>query len=137
MRLENLSTNKQGFLLMEVLLAIMIVGMLAMPVYSLISRSLRISSVYSREGKYLSVSRNLMTEQMVRAIYGRKQKGSAEKKMEEPPVSLKYSRGKIPKEILPEKQIGEAQIKNLCRQEVLLTRGREQEKFFSLLYIPE
>ena len=137
MRLESLSANKQGFLLMEVLLAIMIVGMLVVPVYSLISRSLRISNVYSREGKYLSASRNLMTEQMVKAMYGRKQKGSAEKKIKEPPVSLKYSRGKIPKGILSVKEIGEAQIKNLCRQEVLLTRGREQEKFFSLLYIPE
>ena len=133
----NLQNHKPGFMLSEVLIALVITSMLTTPVFLFIRNALFSSARYRDQKDMLLVMKNFMTEKTYRSKtdpFDRLRAGVVEEKRSlEPKGVLKYARNQV-KSVGAFKNFPKEQIKNLCVQVVDGSFGEQKSRLVSFLY---
>jgi len=140
MYMMNLSDHKykSGFMLTEVLIALVVVSMLTTPMFLFIRNALFSSARYRDQKDMLLAMKSFMTNKTYKASQDKTQSKVEEKKSTNPEGILKYTRNQV-KRVGAFKNFPKEQIKNLCIQTVEGTFGPEKQKgrLISFLYKPE
>jgi len=136
MNLKGHKGCNSGFMLMEILMALTVVSMLVVPVFSLIRNALFVSARYRDQKNILIVMKNFMMEKTYKAkTQGKKEKSVEQKRLKEPMGILKYTRSQV-KNIGPFKSISKEQLKHLWLQKVEGSFGDRKDRIVSFLYKP-
>jgi len=131
----NLQNHKPGFMLSEVLIALVITSMLTTPVFLFIRNALFSSARYRDQKDMLLVMKNFMIEKTYKSRTDKNQKIIEEKRSLEPKGVLKYTRNQV-KNVGAFKNFPKEQIKNLCVQVVDGSFGGQKGRLVSFLYKP-
>lgn len=127
--------NKSGFMLTEVLIAMVIVSTMIMPVLSFIGNAIKASARYRDSSARLFVMKNLMLQQTYFAQEDKQKKKSLEEKIKEPAVALKYTRDTVGRQ-KPFDKLSESESQNLFVQKVEASFGSRKESIVCFLYKP-
>jgi prepilin-type N-terminal cleavage/methylation domain-containing protein len=129
-----MSRPKKGFTLIEVLLALAIIGMVLTPILMIQSMIVRNTSKYSRLITRILQGKKFLIDSEI-ALTADLDQSTAEKKVFNPETSMKYEMNKIPDGSALKK------FKRIYKEAVTLQwrdqQGRHQEQIVTFIFRPE
>lgn len=136
----NSKTHKtnSGFMLSEVLIALVVVSTVMMPIMNYISVAVKKSGIYNRKNERFFEAKNLMEKENFFAQEEKsQQKSGVEQKTKNTRVKVKYSRSTV-KKMAPFDKSPEHVLNNLVLQKVeVIGADGEKENLILFLYKPK
>lgn len=129
------SRNKAGFTLIEVLLALAIIGIVLTPIFLIQQLVLRRSSASAQQFSRIIQAKDFLIDQQFENMQ-ETQEASVERKITNPPTSLIFSSKKIP-ENSALKKFKHIMIDSVTMQWTGAQNKKRQEKLITFMFKPE
>jgi len=124
--------SSSGFMLMEVMVTIAIVGLVLAPVFMLQSSAMRGLQRLSREIRLLFSAKNVLVDSFQKVSFAKDEEETETKRISNPPATLTYKRAKVGK------NSAFKDMKNLYSSDVRIRSSRaERESIIGFVYKPE
>lgn len=124
-----------GFMLEEVMIALVITSLVIMPVLDFVSTYMVTSTRYKDKSVRLIFSKNFMLQQAYFSQEDKTKSKSLNEKTKDPILDLKYVRSQV-KKIHPFQNFKDPELQNLFMQQVEVVSGKNKDNIVCFLYKP-